>query len=165
MWSAGNLISVRQIPKSVFIEISGPGLIYVIWFSLEHLPWEEAGGRCLTSRRMGRPWFYFISPNLHAVEEALSPLSWLLQYCHERDFNGENQAFFFCGIMLGGCPQPFYVSWGHTGKDNGTPVWVGGTALNTLPLWPSVWMRSGSADLRLASLPYVLFMEPGLSRH
>lgn len=45
VWSAGYLISVRQIPKSVFIEISGPGLVYVIWFSLEHLPWEEAGGR------------------------------------------------------------------------------------------------------------------------
>lgn len=67
--------------------------------------------------------------------------------------------------MLSGCPQPFYMSWGHIGKDNGTPVWGGGTVLNALPLWSSVWMRSGSADLSLASLPYVLFMEPGLSRH
>lgn len=32
----------------------------------------------MTSRRVGRPWLYFIIPNLHAVEEALSPLSWLL---------------------------------------------------------------------------------------
>lgn len=24
--------------------------------------------------------------------------------------DGENQAFFFCGVILGGRPQPFYVS-------------------------------------------------------
>lgn len=24
--------------------------------------------------------------------------------------DGENQAFFFCGVIFGGCPQPFYVS-------------------------------------------------------
>lgn len=95
VWRAGNLISVHQFPKSVFIEISGLDLIYVIWFSLGHLPWEEAGGRCLTSRRVGRPWLYLIAPHLHAVEEALSPLSWPLQYCHERDFRWGESGFLF----------------------------------------------------------------------
>lgn len=65
--------------------------------------------------------------------------------------DGENQAFFFCGVILGGCPQPFYVS------DTQAGIMV--------PLCGVEARRSKPYLSGLPSLLYVFFMEPGLSSH